>query len=327
MAIKSGQLLKLFELVYNSQLSPQKALDVVLGKDQLPEESKAEQSPAEPSKPKRKRTPKPGKPAFLISIKKPAKPKVEKTQPAPKEKSVKEPTVQVGCVYPVAYQGPKSIGEQIKKLAKIFRLNSKPALEFAKHLPPLPDGAEGWFAVPSLEALMNKYCQEFATVANRYRRAIKLVQEKIMLEWPLLAQGSMLELRLSARTIKASELIAKVQPGDIQIIAAQLGMRYGGKSVAEASEQFAANEFGLGSVAVGAIILTHLERIKEPNSTTLHMNCTGDEDPLGKFIGVPLYMPDSRFHDSEIFYISHINTDRYAASGPVSGFIPPAWEK
>jgi|GEM_PF-1736092 len=302
MAIKSGQLLKLFESVYSGQLSPQKALDAALGKDQLP---------TEPTKRQTKKT-------KASSKNKPAvKPK----------KPVKEPAVGVGCVYPAAYQGPKSIAEQIQKLAKIFQLDPEPALKFAKKLPPLPAGAEGWFAVPSLEVLIIKYGQDSDNAARKYRRAIRLVQDKIMLEWPLSSQGSMLELRLSERTKKEAELIAKVQPGDIQIIAAQLGIRYGGKSVAEASEQFAANEFGLGSVAVGAIILTHLERINEPGSTALHMNCAGDEDPCGKLICVPLYMPDNRFDDSEIFYISHINFDRYVASGPVSGFIPPTWEK
>src|SRR3989344_4673510 len=58
--------------------------------------------------------------------------------------------------YPKEYKGPKPILDQIKAIAKIFDLDPSHAIEFAKNLPALPDGAEGWFAIPSVDALANK---------------------------------------------------------------------------------------------------------------------------------------------------------------------------
>src|SRR3990167_7425135 len=69
------------------------------------------------------------------------------------------------------------------------------------------------------------------------------------------------QLRVHARTAHALDLIAETQKGDILIVAAQLGMRHRGKSVRRAREVFVGSEFGLGSLAVGSIVLTHPERL------------------------------------------------------------------
>ncbi|OGM01132.1 hypothetical protein A2480_00425 [Candidatus Uhrbacteria bacterium RIFOXYC2_FULL_47_19] len=61
------------------------------------------------------------------------------------------------CAYPPKYEGPKPITDQIRAIAKIFGLNPSQALEFAQRLPELPEGAEGWFAVPSVDTLTKKF--------------------------------------------------------------------------------------------------------------------------------------------------------------------------
>ena len=59
--------------------------------------------------------------------------------------------------YPKEYKGPKPIAGQIQAIVDIFGLEPKEAMEFAKNLPTLPEGAEGWFAVPRVSAMAKKF--------------------------------------------------------------------------------------------------------------------------------------------------------------------------
>jgi len=197
--------------------------------------------------------------------------------------------------YPQEYKGPKPIQDQIKALAKILNLNPADALEYAKNLPELPDGAEGWFAIPSVEALVKKHFPKVTGPAEQYCRAVQLIHAKIkgsrsFHNWRE-GQITTAQLRVHARTAHALDLIAEQQKGDILIIAAQLGMRHRGKSVRRAREVFKANEFGLGSLAVGSIILTHPERLVRWEE--LDMDCAGDEFAPGA---------DGVFSRAPVFY-------------------------
>ncbi|KKS58238.1 MAG: hypothetical protein UV22_C0002G0001 [Parcubacteria group bacterium GW2011_GWA2_42_35] len=181
--------------------------------------------------------------------------------------------------YPKEYKGPKPIADQIKALAKIFDLDPSQALEFAKNLPALPKGAEGWFAIPSVDALAKKHFPEVTDPTQKYCQAVQLVHAKIADSRSFYnyreGQITPAQLRVHARTAHALDLIAEKQKGDILIVAAQLGMRHRGKSVRRAREVFMTNEFGLGSLAVGSIVLTHPERLVRWEE--LDMDCSGDE--------------------------------------------------
>ncbi len=184
--------------------------------------------------------------------------------------------------YPPEYQGPKPIADQIQAIAKIFYLDPRHALEFAQNLPALPDGAEGWFAIPSVVALAKKRFPEVTDPAVKYCRALEFVHIKIADTRPfrnyrdyLFSPFSPVRLRVHARTAHALERLAETQPGDILIIAVQLGMRHRGKSVHRAREAFVANEFGLGSIAGGSIALTHPERFA--CWPAMDMDLPGDE--------------------------------------------------
>ena len=63
------------------------------------------------------------------------------------------------CLYSEKYQGPRPIEEQINTLAKIFNLDHSHTLKLAKHLPELPYGAEGWFAVLDWKQTALTYCE------------------------------------------------------------------------------------------------------------------------------------------------------------------------
>ncbi len=189
--------------------------------------------------------------------------------------------------YPPEYKGPKPINDRVKAIANIFDLDPSQALEFAKNLPVLPDGAEGWFAIPSVDALAKKHFPKVTDPAEKYCQAVQLVHAKIAASRSFYnyreGQITPAQLRLSARTAHALDLIAETQKGDpstgsgqdILIVAAQLGLRHRGKSVRRAREVFVESEFGLGSLAVGSIVLTHPERLVRWEE--LDMDCSGDE--------------------------------------------------
>ena len=187
--------------------------------------------------------------------------------------------VRSSYMYPKEYKGPKPIADQIKALAKIFDFNPSHAIEFAKNLPALPEGAEGWFAIPSVDAMAKKHFSEVTDMAQKYCQSVQFVYAKIAASRSFYnyreGQITPARLRVHARTARALDLIAETQKGGILIIAAQLGMRHRGKSVRRAREVFVANEFGLGSFAVGSIVLTHPERLVRWEE--LDMDCPGDE--------------------------------------------------
>ncbi len=182
--------------------------------------------------------------------------------------------------YPKEYKGPKPINTQIEALAAIFDLDPASALQYTKELPKLPHGAEGWFAVPSIDALF----PEVSDPAEKYCRAIQLVLDKIAASrtfrnWRI-GQITSERIRLTTHTTKALAELAKTQSGDILIIAAQLGMRHRGCSVRRARARFTKKEFGLGSVMGGSIALTHPTRFICFDE--LDMDLPGDEfnEPL-----------------------------------------------
>ena len=194
--------------------------------------------------------------------------------------------VDSGYTYPPEYQGPKPIKEQIETIAKIFDLDPSQALEFVKNLPALesfvPADAlqwTGWFAIPSVDALAKKHFPEVTDPAEKYCRAVQLVHAKIASSRSFcnFRKGEITpaQFRVHARTAQALEQLASTQPGDILVIAAQLGIYHRGRSVRRAREVFVANEFGLGSVAGGSIALTHPERFVRWKE--LDMDLPGDE--------------------------------------------------
>lgn len=230
--------------------------------------------------------------------------------------------VRSSYTYPKEYKGPKPIVDQIKAIAKIFGLDPSQAIEFAKNLPAIPEGAEGWFAIPSVDALAKKHFPEVTDPVQKYCQAVQLVHAKIAASRSFYnyreGQITPAQLRVHARTAHALDLIAEPQKGDILIVAAQLGMRHRGKSVRRAREVFTANEFGLGSLAVGSIVLTHPERLVRWEE--LDMDCAGDEfspEADGDFSLSPYF----DFVDGEVRFGTYFVAYPHDHFGSVSGFL------
>lgn len=220
--------------------------------------------------------------------------------------------------YPNEYKGPRDIKEQIEKIAKIFNLDSARALAYAKNLPPLPVRAEGWFAIPSVEAIAKKHFPQITNQAEKYCLAAKMALDKIADLREFEDKITPEHLRLIARTAHALELIAKTQKSDILIVACQLGMRHRGRSTRRAREVFVANEFGLGSFAGGSIVLTHPERLVR--SSELDMDCPGDEfspDAGGDFSHAPILFFSSGRAKVDAGFVGNAS-GRY---GSASGFL------
>ncbi len=225
--------------------------------------------------------------------------------------------------YPKEYKGPKPIAEQVKTIATTFGLNPTQALEFAKNLPTLPEGAEGWFAIPKVSAVAKQQFPAITDKAEQYCEAVKLVHTKLAESRSFYnyRNGEIVpsKLRQHARTMDFLEHLESEQQGDILIIAVQYGMRHRGKSVRRARETFASNEFGLGAFAIGCMALVHPERYVRWEE--LDTDCAGDEfAPYadGDFSESPLFcfnVDGLKFDTCDVSFA-------YDSYGSVSGFIP-----
>lgn len=219
--------------------------------------------------------------------------------------------VETSYNYPPQYR-MKPLAKQIETLAKLFNLDGTKAYAYASNLPVLPEGAEGWFAVPRFEAVGNTY-------GDAVEKMISLIAKSRKLKnW---REGQFHEryLRQSERTQWMMAKLAEGQEGNILVIPAQFGFRHRGKSVRRARETFYDNEFGLGSLTVGAMLLTHSER--EVEWEQLYIDCSGDEyspNADGQFVSALLFYWD----DGELHFDDRWAYDASGQYSSASGFLP-----
>lgn len=213
--------------------------------------------------------------------------------------------------YPSNY-AVKPLAEQIAVLCKLFCLDGAKTLAYAEKLPKLPEGAEGWFAVPKWQAVDDTYGKAvvivLAHIGNK-RKFKNWRERKLGREY----------LRQSERTEQMFAKFCEQQEGDIIIIPDQFGLRHRGRSVRRARVVFAGNEFGLGAFANGCMLLIHPER--EQVWEQLHIDCAGDEyapDGDGKFVCAPVFYWD----DDKLHFDTHWTNNAYKQYGSASGFVP-----
>lgn len=222
---------------------------------------------------------------------------------------------------------PLGVIEQIMVLAKMFGLNATHALRFAKNLPPLqsfvPKDAQPWvryFAVlhEGRSLVTQSYFKKDDSSA--YCHAVGLVHKKISIfrsfhkvfEEDLTPKN----LRMQSTTAQARKKMSEKQEGDILIIAAQLGMYHRNRSH-HPRIAFARNEFGLGSLSVGSIILTRADRL------AVNVDCLGDQASPGgdfSFSCIPNYRENNT---GGIEYGISWKDDLGKNYGSASGFIIP----
>ena len=218
--------------------------------------------------------------------------------------------VKSAYAYPDNY-AVKPIAEQIAALSKLFGLNGKKALAYAKNLSELPEGADGYFAIPKWQAVAETYGKAVEKVLALIGKSRKLTNWR---------EGKLGEkyLRQSERTEQMFAKFCEQQEGDIIIIPAQFGLLHRGRSVRRAREVFADNEFGLGSFAIGCMLLTHPER--EQVWEQLHIDCGGDEfapDGNGEFVRAPSF----DWSDGRLHFITDWTYYTNGQFGSASGFL------
>lgn len=228
--------------------------------------------------------------------------------------------------YPGEYSGPLPIGEQIDKLAAMFGLSFGETMKFVETVLPaleLPNGAEGWFAIPSVNALAARHFKTVTDPKERYCRAVLLMIEKLATSRRFYnyREGEITpdRLRQHARTAVMLERIAETQKGDILVIPSQFGLRHRGRSVRRDRVVFGKNEFGHGALSVGSMLLTHPTRLARWEQ--LHIDCAGDEFYPGAD-GVFSLAPVFRFGDGKVEFRTGPVDYARGRYGTSSGFLP-----
>ncbi|MDO8583786.1 MAG: hypothetical protein Q7R83_01255 [bacterium] len=175
----------------------------------------------------------------------------------------------------------KPISRQIDILAGAFGLSLGLTAEYVeKSLPKitLPNDADGFFAIPSVDAVAKRHFPKVQDPVKKYCRCVELVIELTCRSKVHNHHRGELPpeyLRQNPRTLHALDQIAEKQPGNILVVPAQFGMRRCGKAMRHPGEVFTSNEFGLGAFAVGCMLLTHPERLVK--NEDLWIYCPGDE--------------------------------------------------
>lgn len=223
----------------------------------------------------------------------------------------KNEEVRSSYAYPSDYK-VGGIAEQVASLHELFPELKDDTYDENTATRPLPPNAEGWFAIPRWDKLGGSYGEAFEKVlaAIESKRAFHNYRKN---------QTGPEYLHQLAKTVKAFQKLGDEQKGhDILIVPCQFGLRHRGRSVYRAREVFQSGEFGLGTFAVGIMLLTHPER--EVQWEQLHIDCAGDEfapDADGLFDYAPIFDFDVGKVKFDAVWVSNAN-DFY---GSASGFL------
>ncbi len=221
------------------------------------------------------------------------------------------PEVELAYAYPKDYK-VQAMTRQASILRRLF-----PELKDAKYderisTNPLPNNAEGWFAIPRWQKLGSTYGEAVEKVLAMIGRSRKFYNWRE-------GQLNALHLRQTIRSIKASQKLVGEQEGyDILTVSAQFGLLHRGHSVRIARMAFATNEFGLGTFVVGIMLLTHPRRLVEDDD--LWIDCAGDKFASGAdglFVDVPCF----RFRDGRLKFGTPWSVRTRSHEGSASAFL------
>jgi hypothetical protein len=169
--------------------------------------------------------------------------------------------------YPEEYE-PKTVEEQIHLLRQVWP-KLKPGCKIDRFVnKPEISRSEAWFAFPRWEKLAKTY----------YDALTKELFPVLYSQWESKFHSIHFKPK-RIRQYKWTEQIYKAlsaeQKGDILVLPAQFGKLHYAQSSNYARITFRKNEFGLGSFAVGCMLLTHPKRLAD--DALLRADCPGDE--------------------------------------------------
>jgi hypothetical protein len=180
-----------------------------------------------------------------------------------------------------------NIHEQLQVLGGLLDLDCDPGFKNSENIcKNLPPGAEGWFAIPKASALAREHFPALTDPYEQYCEAIRFVLDILKGRKLKTDYKEMLDLGFEIGNIRPDPYVWEIikgieanQKGDMVVIPSQLGLRHRGKSPRRAKETFLPNEFGLGALAMGSIMLTHRSLIS--SSKVLNACCLGDYFEVG----------------------------------------------
>ncbi len=217
--------------------------------------------------------------------------------------------------YLSGYSKPKSLQEQVAILRKLF-----PGLgecDFALGYKELPDGAEGNFAIPRWQKLAPAYGDALQKVLDELSKAYGGRFHNYRK-----GQLGPSNLRQSTKSAAMWEKLGNEQKGDILVVPAQFGIRHRGRSVRRAREVMRQAEFGLGAFAVGIMLLTHDDRLK--NYDDLWIDGAGDEFHDPQDSDAPLdHAPLFFFNGDKLGFDAGWSGDADGYYGSASGWSVP----
>jgi hypothetical protein len=195
------------------------------------------------------------------------------------------------------------VAEQVSRLRGLFpELGPADEIVVARAL---PDGAEGWLALPRWECLAPSYGEAVTRVVAALERT-RPFRNRLSGE---LGEGLP---RQTDRTTKMLAELLQRQKRDVLLVPAQLGLRHRGRSARRAIEMLAPGEFGLGALHVAAALLTHPERLTEGHQ--LRIDCLGDTYGIDE---VPLFS----FANGRLEFCANYRGDASSFFGAATGFV------
>lgn len=179
------------------------------------------------------------------------------------------------------------VAKQVARLRAHFPTLKLGSEELAKS--EQPPGAEGWFAIPRWEALAHHPLPAIEVM-------LRAIAETRPFDNEFKEMALMSRLRRGKRSIGKWRQLEATQTGSILLVPAQFGLLHRGRAVADFSVGsylqrggYLRNEFGLGSFAVAAMLLTHPKRFA--GGDRLGVYCSGDEFRLNKGYGRYEFVP------------------------------------
>ena len=226
--------------------------------------------------------------------------------------------------YLSGYKNPKDIDKQIGILQSHWpQLNPDKVIQYMKKAHStlqLPDWIEGLFLWICPGFFSNKHHEELEEILKAIKK-----DRKGKFHNHRAGQLNADNFRQYAPTTSALNRIVKQQPeSDLLVVPAQFGLH--GQSVPHTTcsvrrvrEKFVTSEFGVNAKDSGTMILTHPERLQDPND--LWIDCAGDEfapGAVGDFSHAPYFRLSGGRVEFGAYWIDYPNA-HYAS---VSGFVP-----
>jgi len=215
--------------------------------------------------------------------------------------------------YPSGYREARRVGQQMAVLHHYFPQLQR-GLGYVDWRN-VPQGAEGYFAIPRWQTLAPTYNQAVERVLD----VLEMARGDEFLNRRQIELLSPDRLRETERKQLAFERISNEQTShEVLVVGAQFGLRHRGRSDRRARAVMGRREFGLGAFEVGIMLLTHPERLKRSNDLWIY--CAGDEyssDADGRLEFTPYF----RFGDGRLEFSTHWFDRAYGRFGSASAFL------